>query len=273
MPFDLQQVEEGVAGTSFHGHLLYFPSVTSTNQLALEAAQSGARTGVWVADEQTAGRGRGDHTWHSAAGDGLYVSILVMPRIPLEFARKIPLAAGLATQAAVLEQTGLTLDLRWPNDLMFADRKCGGILVESASEPAPPEWQSSIGPALRYAVIGIGLNVNHARFPPPLSALATSLFLESDRSYEREPLLAALLRHMDKEMKELRNSWLGTTNRQSLHQRFAAASTWVSGKRVKVDEQGGYIGVTRGLDPNGFLMVLDDEGKLRTVLSGGVRPV
>jgi len=268
--FDLRQVEEGIAGTSFHGRLLHFPSVGSTNQLALEAAQSGARAGVWVADEQTAGRGRGDHTWHSAAGDGLYVSLLVAPPIPLEFARKIPLAVSLATQAAVLEQTGLTLDLRWPNDLMFADRKCGGILVESASEPAPPEWQSYLGPALRYAVIGIGLNVNHTRFPPPLSALATSLFLESDRHYDREPLLAALLRHMDAEMAELRNSWLGAS-RQSLHQRFAAASTWVSGKRVKVDEQGGYTGTTRGLDHHGFLQVLGDDGVVRTVLSGGVR--
>ena len=64
-------------GTSFAGRVRHFPSVGSTNSLALEAAQAGAREGVWVADEQTAGRGRGGHAWHSAAGDGLYVSALV----------------------------------------------------------------------------------------------------------------------------------------------------------------------------------------------------
>jgi BirA family biotin operon repressor/biotin-[acetyl-CoA-carboxylase] ligase len=124
---------------------------------------------------------------------------------------------------------------------------------------------------LRYAVIGIGLNVNHRRFPPSLSALATSLYLESDRHYDREPLLAALLRHMDEEMKELRNSWLGAPRNHSLERRFTAASTWVTGKRVKVDEQGGYTGTTRGLDHHGFLQVLGDDGVVRTVLSGGVR--
>jgi BirA family transcriptional regulator, biotin operon repressor / biotin---[acetyl-CoA-carboxylase] ligase len=272
MPFDLAQVEEGIAGSSFHSHLMHFPSVTSTNQLAVEAAQSGARTGVWIADEQTAGRGRGDHTWHSTAGDGLYVSILVTPQIPLERARNIPLAAGLAVQAAVVNCTGLVLDLKWPNDLMIGNKKCGGILVESASEPAPAEWQSNVGPALRYAVIGIGLNLNHSTFPRELSAIATSLFIESDRRFEREPLLTALLCNLDEEMTELRKSWLGTSNKPDLFRRFKGASTWVHGKRVRVDEQGGYTGVTRGLDPNGFLLVLDDEGKLRTVLSGGVRP-
>jgi BirA family transcriptional regulator, biotin operon repressor / biotin---[acetyl-CoA-carboxylase] ligase len=272
MLFDITQVEDGIADTSFHGHLLHFRSVGSTNQLAVEAAQAGARTGVWIADEQTAGRGRGDHTWHSAAGDGLYVSILVTPQIPLERARNIPLAAGLAVQAAVVNCTGLVLDLKWPNDLMIGNKKCGGILVESASEPAPPEWQSSIGPALRYAVIGIGLNLNHATFPRELSAIATSLFIESDRRFEREPLLTALLCYLDEEMKELRKSRRGTTNEPDLIRRVQEASTWVYGKRVRVEEQGGYTGVTRGLDPNGFLLVLDDEGKLRTVLSGGVRP-
>ena len=69
--FDLAKVDAEIAGTEFAGRVLHFASVGSTNALALEAAQAGARVGVWVADEQTAGRGRGGHGWHSAAGDGL----------------------------------------------------------------------------------------------------------------------------------------------------------------------------------------------------------
>ena len=74
---DLPSLDRSVAGTRFAGQVRHFPSVLSTNSLALEAAQAGERSGVWVAEEQTAGRGRGGHTWHSAAGDGLYVSAMV----------------------------------------------------------------------------------------------------------------------------------------------------------------------------------------------------
>jgi BirA family biotin operon repressor/biotin-[acetyl-CoA-carboxylase] ligase len=255
--FDLQAVEREIGGTRFSGRVRHFSSVGSTNQLALEAAQGGAVGGVWVADEQTAGRGRGGHTWHSAPGDGLYVSALVTPRIALTEAAKIPLAAGLACQAAIFEATGLRADIRWPNDLMFDERKCGGILVESASERSASK--------LRYAVIGIGINVNHAGFPDELRRLATSLRLESERTFEREPLLGALLVHLDRELASLDDS------AADLLERFAQASGWVRGKRVTVDEGGGYTGWTRGLDANGFLLVEDDGGAMHTVLSGGVR--
>ena len=94
--FDVAAVEAGIAGTEFAGCVMHFPSVGSTNALAMEAAQAGARGGVWVADEQTAGRGRGGHQWHSAAGDGLYVSALVTPALPMTTALWISLATGLA---------------------------------------------------------------------------------------------------------------------------------------------------------------------------------
>jgi len=261
--FDLGHVSAELKGTRFQSHITHLASVDSTNRLALEAAQSGARSGVWVADEQTAGRGRGGHDWHSADGAGLYVSILVAPSLPMSQAMLLPLATGLAARAAIQEVSALTPDIRWPNDLMFERRKTGGILVESASESA----QSGVAsPPLRYAVIGVGINLNHTQFPPELRATATSLFLESGRTVEREPLLTALLVHLESELRSLDSS------QSALLSRFAAASTWVSGKRVRVEEQGGYTGITRGLDRHGFLQVLGDDGVARTVLSGGVRP-
>ena len=269
--FDLSSVERGVLATRFEGRVRHFESVDSTNELALIAARGGAKWGVWVADEQTAGRGRGGHDWHSARGDGLYFSALVTPEVPLRYARDLPIAAGLAVQAAVLETTGLKLDLRWPNDLMFGDRKCGGILVESASEPSPVEWHEEGGQALRYAVVGIGLNLGHRSFPPDLATVATSLYLESEREHEREGVLAAILRYLDDEVNRMSREWRGMHNGPSLYDRFSAASTWVNGKRVSVDEGGGYTGWTRGLDAKGFLLVEDDDGLMRTVLSGGVR--
>lgn len=259
--FDLAAMETEIAATAFAGHVQHFVSVGSTNALALEAAQAGARVGAWVADEQTAGRGRGGHGWHSAAGDGLYVSALIAAPLPMTMALWLSLATGLAARAAILEVTGVEVDIRWPNDLLLNGRKCGGILVETAVD----------GAMLRYAVIGIGINVNHAAFPAELESLATSLRMESDGKVSREALLSALLRALDKEIALLVQEHRGEIARSGLLKRFAEASSWVRGKRVKVEEGGGYTGLTNGLDERGFLLVDGDDGVVHTVLSGGVR--
>ncbi len=262
--FDLKAVEAAIAGTEFAGLVAHFPSVGSTNVLALEAAQAGARGGVWVADEQTAGRGRGGHGWHSVAGDGLYVSALVTPPLAMTTALWLALATGLASKAAIAEVTGLDCDIRWPNDLILNGRKCGGILVETAVAAA----ESDAAAMLRYAVIGVGINLNHVEFSPELEAVATSLRMELGERVSREALLAALLRALDEEIRALS----GVRGKNVLR-RFAAASSWVRGKRVRVEESGGYTGVTDGLDSRGFLRVVGDDGVERTVLSGGVREI
>ncbi len=266
-------------GNRFAGYVQHFASIDSTNRAALEAAQQDARCGVWVADEQTAGRGRGGHTWHSSPGDGLYVSALVAPDLPAQQSICLALAAGLAAQQAIDESCGLRVDLRWPNDLMLDGRKCGGILVETVVETAAEA--SSVKPAalLRYAVIGIGINVNHAEFPTELRDIATSLRIERDLAFARQPLLVQLLRELDHQIAVLEQETRGPhrwpqhdpRNGPDLLARFTAASTWVRGKRVHVPEQGGYTGTTAGLDARGFLLVDADDGCRRTVFSGGVR--
>ena len=265
--FNLARVEAGIAGTEFAGRVMHFPVTASTNSLAIEAAQQGARGGVWVADLQTAGRGRGGHGWHSTAGDGLYVSALVTPSLPMTTALRISLATGLAAKAAIAEVSGLRVDIRWPNDLILNGRKCGGILVETAVAPA----EKDAAAMLRYAVIGVGINLNHAEFPAELEALATSLRIEGGVAVSREAVLAALLRQLDEEIGLLIDDWRGTNDGPGLLERFAAASSWVRGKRVRVEEGGGYTGITDGLNANGFLLVAGDDGVRRTVISGGVR--
>ncbi len=235
----------------------------STSTLLLEAAASGAAEGTaYLADEQTAGRGRGGHAWHSAPGDGLYLSVLAKPYLLLRDALHLSLATGLAAQSAIRSTTGLTADIRWPNDILIGTKKCGGILVETAANPGH-------NAPLRYAVIGIGLNLNHSELPPELSTLATSLRLETGHAIARQPLLIALLRALDHELTRLEST--SATDEPTLLERFTAASTWVCGKRVQVPEQGGYTGTTAGLDSRGFLLVNTDDGNQRTVLSGGVR--
>ena len=265
------------AGSRFAGYVQHFDTIESTNRTALQAAQQGARCGVWVADEQTAGRGRGGHTWHSAAGEGLYVSALIAPRLPVQQAMWISLAAGLAAQQAIEESCDVHVDLRWPNDLVVGQaaegpapvrqNKCGGILVETSGEAsgsAQTSW-------LRYAVIGIGINVNQGEFPPGFATAATSLRRERGVSLLRQPLLIHLLRALDHQILLLEQEAEGHSQVPGLRERFAEASTWVRGRHVQVPEQGGYTGVTAGLDARGFLLVDGDDGRQHTVLSGGVR--
>ena len=266
--FDLSSVEEALANTIFANKLQHFPSVGSTNVLTLEAAQAGAAHGsAWIADEQTAGRGRSNHTWHSVAGDGLYISVLLRLQIALADALWLSLATGLAVQAAIAAVTGLTPDIRWPNDLLIGSRKCSGILVETSAIAS----QSDAPAMLRYAVIGVGINVNHQSFPSELETLATSLRRESGKQWTRETILVEFLHALEREIAMLEAELLGSLTGPSLLARFAAASSWVHGKRVSVDESGGYTGVTDGLDTRGFLRVAGDDGVLHTVLSGGVR--
>ncbi len=257
---DLAALNRALAGTRFARRVQHFASVDSTNTLLLEAAANDAPEGtVYVADEQTAGRGRGGHQWHSTAGDGLYVSALIRAPLPLAQALWISLATGLAAQQAIQQTAHITADIRWPNDLLLntpqGSRKVGGILVETAIE----------GEQLRYAVIGIGINVNHPEFPADLATQATSLRIEAGHTISRTTLLTELLRALDLELTQLES------DDPTLLTRFTTASTWVRGKRVHVAESGGYTGVTDGLDPHGFLQIAGDDGLRHTVLSGGVR--
>jgi BirA family biotin operon repressor/biotin-[acetyl-CoA-carboxylase] ligase len=119
---------------------------------------------------------------------------------------------------------------------------------------------------LRYAVIGVGINLNQKSFPDDISQIATSLQIENKTIVSREAVLVALLRALDAEVRSL-----AVGGDERLLERFANASSWVRGKRVRVEESGGYTGLTAGLNSNGFLLVDSDDGVRRTVLSGGVR--
>jgi BirA family biotin operon repressor/biotin-[acetyl-CoA-carboxylase] ligase len=164
--YDLPALDASLAGTDFAGKLHFSPVTDSTNTDALAAARSGAPHGsVYFADEQRAGRGRGDHAWHSAAGEGLYASVLLRTPIPAARLPLLPLAVGLAAAEAIRAVAGLTidLDLRWPNDLMIGPRKVGGILVESKIS----------GGAAEFIVVGIGINVHQRAFDSDLSTSAS----------------------------------------------------------------------------------------------------
>ncbi len=273
-PFDLETLEAALRGSRFAGKLHFFPSIGSTNTCATGQADAGAPDGsVYFADEQTDGRGRGAHTWESAAGAGLYVSVLLRPRLAPTNALWLSLATGLAVQSAVRQVTSLEADLRWPNDLLLGRRKFCGILTElNAENPVSSARVTEMATQIRHAVVGIGINVHQAEFPAELRGIATSLRIETGREWSRQELLVALLQSLENEVMALTEA--GERAAQSICRRLEAGSTWIRGKRVRIEERGdgdgGFAGVTEGLDARGFLRVRTPEG-MRTVLSGGVR--
>ena len=254
-------LETGLGGTMFTGKLHFSPVTNSTNTDALEAARVGAPHGsVYVADEQLAGRGRGFHAWQSAAGEGLYVSVLLRPQFPAARLPLLPLAAGLAAADAIRVVADLTVDLRWPNDVLLGRRKAGGILVEARTEARTDGGT--------VAVVGIGINVHQRGFVPGLTTPATSLDLEAGRRISRQALLVCLLKSLERETLGL----LDPAAHETIPQRLEQASTWVRGRRVEVHGPQACTGETAGLDENGFLLVRTDTG-LVTVQTGGIRAV
>jgi len=248
-----RRLRGGALGKRVH----HFFKVASTNDVALRLGYEGEPHGtVFVAEEQTAGRGRVGRRWLSEKTSGIYASVLLRPPISPVQAPLLTLLAGLAAREAVVEQTGLYPDIRWPNDLLLHGKKFCGILTEMHAEPD----------RVRCAVIGIGMNVNHARLPDDLAPVATSLRLESGRAHSRLELLVKLLRHLERYYNELLQEGAAPIVR-----RFAEVSTFAEGKRVRVSATGeSYVGTTAGLEPNGMLRVARDDGSTSVVLAGDV---
>jgi BirA family biotin operon repressor/biotin-[acetyl-CoA-carboxylase] ligase len=254
-------LEPFLRGTIFDAQVRHYYKTGSTNTAAMAAAAEGAPEGsVFLAEEQTAGRGRGSHTWQSARSAGVYCSVVLRPALPPSEVLVLALAAGLAVRAAIEQvDSRVNVDLKWPNDVLIEGKKVCGILTEMNAEVT----------RVRYVVVGIGINVNQASFPKELEDEATSLRLATGSEWSRVEMTAALLKSLDQEYR-LFIEQAGAP--QSILRRFAERSSWVKGKRVRIEENGSKIeGTTEGFDERGFLQVRTAQG-LRAILSGTVRP-
>jgi len=244
----------------FGSEVIHYFRIPSTNAAALRLAAEGAPHGaVVLAEEQTAGRGRLGRPWYSEKSSGIYASIILRPPLSPAAAPALTLMAGVAAQKAIAATTGLAADIRWPNDVLVNGKKVCGILTEMQAEVD----------RLHVVVLGIGINVNHARFPAELSSSATSLRLETHRNISRLQLLAALLREIERHYQMLLKE--GT---QPIIARWAAASSFTCGKRVRVvTASGEMLATTAGIDASGALRLRRDDGSEESLLAGEVAEV
>jgi BirA family transcriptional regulator, biotin operon repressor / biotin---[acetyl-CoA-carboxylase] ligase len=231
-----------------------FDTLDSTNTVLKKWVDAPEFTCV-TADEQTAGRGRRDRTWHSAPGDGLYLSILLRPPSASNLSL-IGLLAAIAVAETLIARGVEGVDIKWPNDVLVNERKLCGILAEGASGASGDV----------RIILGIGVNLNHAAFPDELRERATSLFLETGQrnvvAVFRDRLLESLAFWYD--------AWRrGEPAR--ITERWQTLSSYARGQRVVVTLDGGQVcGVTEGLAAHGALRLRTDDGELHLILAGEV---
>jgi BirA family transcriptional regulator, biotin operon repressor / biotin---[acetyl-CoA-carboxylase] ligase len=244
-------------GNLFGKRVYHFFKTDSTNRVAMELGYAGEPEGaVILAEEQTAGRGRSGRSWHSERGAGLYVTLLLRPRLSPVQAPLLTMLAGLSAHSAIQAQTGLSAELKWPNDILMGGKKVGGILTEMHAEPTQ----------VRFVIVGIGINTNQEKFPHDIASLATSLRKESGRTHSRLELLLRLLNEFESDY----NRFLREGARYVV-ERFERVSSFASGKRVRVDTGfETYFGTTAGLTSDGLLQVKREEGPVTMVVAGDV---
>jgi BirA family biotin operon repressor/biotin-[acetyl-CoA-carboxylase] ligase len=239
--------------------LHYFTEIGSTNDEGLRLAEAGAAEGTTVvAAAQSAGRGRLGRSWFSPAGSGLYASIIIRdPRvIPL-----LTLAAGVAFAEAIRAATALPVEIKWPNDLVVdaglgRRRKLAGILTEA----------STGAEGVHFAVVGFGINLLPAAYPPDLADRVTSIAAELGRPVDAGVVLAECLAALSEWLDALRSG-----NTRAVIDRWLTLSPSASGSRVECDSPHGPLtGVTAGIAADGALQVRTG-GCVEAIRSGSVR--
>ena len=211
-------------------------------------------------------------------GDGLYMTALVAPPIPMQSALGLSFTTAIAAQSAIASVAGFRvrdqIDIRWPNDLLLNGKKCGGILIDtSLATPPHPRYPRCFA-MLSWASASTSTTHISARTRchRDLAAPRTARPTRTSSAANRSPPPSSSRSSRRNSPHSRRNPPPPTTCRDLDLTQY---SSWISGKRVRVehrdDDPGGYTGITAGLDPSGFLRVHGDDGQLHTVLSGGLR--
>ncbi|CAH8714129.1 biotin--[acetyl-CoA-carboxylase] ligase [Paenibacillus thiaminolyticus] len=247
-----------LAPGNFGNRLRIVEKTESTQNEAAAWAKEGVPEGaVVLAEEQTGGRGRQGHVWHSPAGKGIWMSIVLRPRIPLPYTPHLTLLGAVAMFRAMKKLTSAPLGIKWPNDILADGKKVAGILLESAAEDE----------RLLYVIAGIGISVNldAADFPEELQERATSLKIMTGREVDRASLVAACLQELEQLYRLYEEE--GFAPIRTLWE----AQSITLGRQVTIETpQGPLQGIAEGLDESGALLLRDKTGTVQKVFSGDV---
>jgi BirA family biotin operon repressor/biotin-[acetyl-CoA-carboxylase] ligase len=239
----------------FENRLSWYDEIGSTNDVAIAAAGAGAPEGLVVAAHtQSSGRGRVGRSWSSPPGAGLYVSVVLRPTAAA--LQLLTIAAGVAIAEGIHAASGLDTCVKWPNDVHVGSRKLAGILAEGGSSAG----------AVDHVVLGFGVNILRAAYPPDVAARATSIESELGRAVDRGLVLAECLSALSK-----RYSMLQSGAAADVIAAWRAHAATHMGRIVEWEvDRGGRRGLAHDIDSTGALLVRVDDQIVR-VISGEVR--
>jgi BirA family biotin operon repressor/biotin-[acetyl-CoA-carboxylase] ligase len=235
------------------------PTLASTNARAKELALGGAPEGtVVIAEEQSGGRGRLGRRWVSPPGKGIWMSIILKPKLPPEKVPRVTVMTAVALIRALKHAAGLEAGIKWPNDIICNGKKLCGILAEVNAEPD----------IINYAIVGIGINVNLSAddFPEEIENIATSIKIETGREFSRRSIFQAVLESME----EIYLNSFNDENFERLLRDYRAYSV-ILGKRISVvGSAGEFVGKAIDFAEDGSLLVQSDDGRLEKLWAGDV---
>lgn len=251
-----EEVKSGLKTKALGQDVHYFPSLDSTQNQAHLLAKEGAPEGtVVIADQQLGGKGRLGRVWHSPPGTGIWMSVLLRPKLELHRCPQLTLLAAVAIVEAVQEETHLPVMIKWPNDILLGGKKICGILTELNAE----------SDCINYLVIGIGINVNTPSFPEEIGQIATSLMLEKQEQIARVRLIRNLLEKLEALYFQYLEDGFGP-----IKARWESHAISI-GKRVLIRQMSGTMtGLALGIDDDGVLLVEKDDGSIEKVYSADI---
>ena len=244
-----------LAGCTLAREILTFEETGSTNDVAARLGREGHTGGLLVfAERQTAGRGRFGRRWDSAPHAGLWFSLLLRPTFALPLWVRLTTWAGVCVAAAIERATGLAAHVKWPNDVLIGGKKIAGILTECSSDTAGG----------MFAIVGIGLNVNHDAMPPEIADRAASLRQLTGRTLDRSSLAAAVVTELAARLPDVETAFAAILAE-------ATRRSSIVGKWIRLDTADTFFeGRAEGLDPEGNLLLRLADGTLRTMIAGEV---
>jgi BirA family transcriptional regulator, biotin operon repressor / biotin---[acetyl-CoA-carboxylase] ligase len=242
----------------FGQRIVYKESCLSTQFIAHEEAQNGAPDGtVVISEEQTSGKGRMSRPWDSAAGKGIWMSVITRPALTPQQAPQMTLVAAVAVTRAIEEVGGVNPSIKWPNDILIDGKKVTGILTELQADPD----------RVKAIILGIGINVNQndEDFPEELKSIATSLKMVSGKTINRAKLIAKTLEFLEH-----------YTNLYVAHGFSPIKLLWEGysntvGKRIRAVMFNETIeGIAMGITEDGMLNLKLDDGSIRGIFSADI---
>jgi BirA family transcriptional regulator, biotin operon repressor / biotin---[acetyl-CoA-carboxylase] ligase len=235
-----------------------FEQTTSTNDVVEKLARDGVNEGAVVyAESQTKGRGRLGRVWMSPTRKGLWFSVLLRPELHPQETTQLTVISATALRRAFKNVTGLTAEIKWPNDLLFNGKKAAGILTEMSAELD----------RVRHVILGIGVDVNQdaSEFSPDLRKTATSLKIESGALVSRAELAVEILRQLDVDYARVRAGKF-----PEVADEWEEACVTI-GKNVTVHVgERHFRGHAESLDDDGALLIRSEHGHLERVIGGDV---